>query len=385
MRSTWSGRFARPQADRSHLTTLVGLTDDRRMRLALALVIVASWCASASPPVVGAPASNAEARPDAPTVPTGEHEAEARLLLGAANIVGGLWHAVDAPDDKRGLELIIWGLRIGPKGIALAPETPLAHLEGVGASVRERTNEAAANIRAGNSEAAASALGSMLDRIDELNDQELARIRTLATLAHVAKQEPQLAVDGMDGVVSAACSAICSRDSPYVVGANDPKARDVGRHEIQYATYQVLLAARNQLRMGRVDRVIRALGKMIETQRASPTTFKALSPAGGLKQSRRFRTTRLRPPDLVALQLMLARAHTSRDDVEAAIESYETILEIEGGIWQLDITLENLANLHFDDGNFERSLDYQRAWLRDSDWIGRACREVCAVPELGRT
>jgi len=54
----------------------------------------------------------------------------------------------------------------------------------------------------------------------------------------------------------------------------------------------------------------------------------------------------------------------SRGDVEAAIESYEAILAIEGAVWQLDITLENLANLHFDHGNFERSLTYQRAWPR---------------------
>lgn len=351
------------------------------MRLALSLVIVASWCASASPPAGGTPASNAEARP----APTTEYEAEARLLLGAANIVGGLWHAVDSPDDARGLELVIWGLRIGTREIALAPEMPLSHLDDVGASVRVRTKEAAANIRAGNPDAAAGALGPMLDRVDGLNDQELARVRTLATLAHVAKQEPQLAVDAMDGVVGAACSVICSPDSPYVVGASDPRTRDVGRHEIQFATYQVLLAARTQLKMGRVDRVVRTLNRMIETQRASPTVFKALSPAGGLKQSRRFRTTRLRPPDLVALQLMLARAHMSQGDVEAAIESYEAILATEGAIWQLDITLENLANLHFDHGNFERSLTYQRAWLRDSDWVGRACPEVCAVPEPGRT
>ena len=351
------------------------------MRLALSLVIVASWCASASLPAAGAPASNAEARP----APTAEHEAEARLLLSAANVVGGLWHAVESPDDPRGLELVIWGLRIGTRGVALAPEMPLSHLDDVGASVRERTKEAAANIRAGNPEAAAGALGSMLDRVDELNDQELARIRTLATLAHVAQQEPELAVDAMDGVVSAACSVVCSLDSPFMAGANDRKARDAGPHKIQFATYQVLLAARNQLKMGRVDRVVRALGKMVDTQRASPTTFKALSPAGGLKQSRLFRTTRLRAPDLVALQMMVARAHISRSDVEAAIVAYEAILEIEGGIWQLDITLENLANLHFDHGNFERSLDYQRAWLRDSDWIGRACPEVCAVPEPGRT
>ncbi|MDE0659956.1 MAG: hypothetical protein OXI79_09955 [Gammaproteobacteria bacterium] len=351
------------------------------MRLALALVIVASLCASASPRAVGTPASNAEARP----APMAEYEAEARLLLGAANIVGGLWHAVDSPDDRRALELVIWGLRRGTRGVALAPEMPLAHLNDVGASVRKRTKAAAANIRAGNPEAAFGALGSMLDRNDELNDQELARIRTLATLAHVAKREPQLAIDAMDGMVSAACSVICSPDSPYVVGANDPRTRDVGRHKIQFATYQVLLAARNQLKMGRVDRVVRALGKMVDTQRASPTTFKALSPAGGLKQSRLFRTTRLRAPDLVALHLMLARAHMSRDDIEAAIDAYEAILEIEDGIWQLDITLENLANLHFDHGNFEESLDYQRAWLRDSDWIGRACPEVCASAEPGRS
>ena len=319
-----------------------------------------------------------------PSAPTGEHEAEARGLLGAANIVGGLWHAVDSPEDPRGLELVIWGLRIGTKGIALAPELPLSHLDGVGASVRERTKEAAANIRAGNPEAAADALGSMLDRVDGLSDQELARVRTLATLAQVAKQEPQLAVDGMDGVVSASCSMICSPDSPYGVGANDPRTRNVGRHKIQFATYEVLLAARTQLKMGRVDRVVGALGKMIDTQRASPTTFRALSPAGGLKQSRLFRTTRLEAPDLVALQLMLARAHMSRNEIEAAIESYEAILEIEGAIWQLDITLEKLANLHFHQGNFERSLDYQRAWLRDSDWVGRACPEVCAVPEPGQ-
>lgn len=356
------------------------------MRLALALAIATSWCASASPSTVGVPASDAEARPEVPPALTmGEHEAEARLLLAAANIVGGLWHAADSADHPRGLELVTWGLRVGTKGTALAPGMPLSHLAGVSASVRERTNEAAASIRAGDPEAAVGALGSLLDRVDDLSAQESARVRTLATLAHVAKQEPQLAVDAMDGVVSAACSVICSPDSRFVVGAKDPEARDVGRHKIQFATYEVLLAARNQLKMGRTDRVVRALGKMVDTQRASPTTFKTLSPAGGLKQSRRFRTTRLRPPDLVALQLMLARAHMGRDDVEAAIDAYEAILEIDGGIWQLDITLENLATLHFDHGNFARSLDYQRAWLRDSDWVGRACPEVCALPEPGRS
>ncbi|MCE2460192.1 MAG: hypothetical protein J4F38_05360 [Pseudomonadales bacterium] len=314
------------------------------------------------------------------------------MLLGAANVVGGLWHASDDSDDSRGLELIAWGMGIiaGLPGEVVAHEPavggePLAHLTDLRVSVRERTNAAAAKVRTHDPGAAVEVLDSLLVEIDDLNAQESARIRTLATLANLARQEPRLAVDAMDMAVSRACSVICSPDSPFVLGVNDPKARDVGRHKIQFATYQVLLAARNQLKMGRVDRVVRTLGKMIDTQRASPTTFKALSPAGGLKQSRRFRTTRLRAPDLVALQLMLARAHMSRDDVEAAIESYETVLEIEGGFWQLDITLENLANLHFEHGNFERSLNYQRAWLRDSDWVGRACPEVCALPQPGRT
>lgn len=113
--------------------------------------------------------------------------------------------------------------------------------------------------------------------------------------------------------------------------------------------------------------------------------FKALRPAGGLKQSRSIRSTRLRAPDLVALRLMLARAHMSGNDIDGAIAAYEGILAIEGGIWQLDLTRESLANLHLDHGNFEKSLDYQSAWLRDSEWVGRACPEVCALPEPGRS
>ena len=323
---------------------------------------------------------------------SGEHQVQAGILLGAANVVGGLWRATEDRNAGRGLELVAWGVRImaGRTGEAVANEAPvgsepLAHLPEARALVRERTNAAAARIRTGEPAAALDVLDSLRDEIDDPNAQESALIGTLATLADLAGQQPGLAVEAMDGAVSTACSVICSPDSPFVVAANDPKARQAGRHKIQFAVYQVLLAARNQLKMGRADRVVRALGSMIATQRASPTTFKALSPAGGLKQSRQLRTTRLRPPDLVALQLMLARAHMSRDDVEAAIDAYEAILEIDGGIWQLDITLENLANLHFDRGNFAASLNYQRAWLRDSDWVGRACPTVCATPEPGRS
>lgn len=356
------------------------------VQLALALFFCGSVAASAATDSASE-VESADEEPAPGQAPIGEDEAQARILLGAANIVGGLWHTTDDRDDRRGLELIAWGVRTmaeRPGEVAVRGE-PLAHLNDLRASVRERTNAAAARVRRGDPQAAVDALDSLLGEIEDLNDQESVRVRTLATLAHMAKQEPQLAVEAMDGVVSTACSVICSPDSPFVVAAKDPEARDVGRHKIQFATYQVLLAARNQLKMGRVDRVVRVLGKMVDTQRASPTTFKALRPAGGLKQSRLFRTTRLRPPDLVALHLMLARAHMSRDDVEAAIEAYEAVLEIEGGIWQLDITLENLANLHFDHGNFARSLDYQRAWLRDSDWVGRACPSVCALPEPGRS
>ena len=163
--------------------------------------------------------------------------------------------------------------------------------------------------------------------------------------------------------------------------AADVHEQPVVRHKIQFAVYQVLLASQHQLETGRADRVIRALTRMVRDQRVSPTAYKELRPAGGLRQSRRIRTTRLTSPDLVALQLTLARAHKVRDDIGAAIAAYEGALALDGGIWQLDITRENLATLHFDHGDFERSLGYQRAWLRNADWVGRACPVVCPPPE----
>ena len=61
------------------------------------------------------------------------------------------------------------------------------------------------------------------------------------------------------------------------------------------------------------------------------------------------------------------------------------MLELEGGVWQLDITRERLASLHLDQGHFARSLEYQRgvaAW----SGLGRAglFRHLRVAGRLGR-
>ena len=138
------------------------------------------------------------------------------------------------------------------------------------------------------------------------------------------------------------------------------------------------LAAQRLIARRRVDRVVAALTRIVDEQRVTPAVFKKLRLAGGLKQSRAYRTRQLKPPDMVVLWLILAKAHTIRDDLDAAIAAYEAILTLEGG--QRDIARERLADLHLHQGNYGESLSYQRAWLRHSDWVGQACPKVCPGP-----
>lgn len=359
------------------------------MRFALALALFV--CGSATNCLATDVLPGEASRDDKPT-PTriGDREAEARQLLGAANVVGGLWRASVDRNNRRGLELLAWGTRImqgggdaigerarGDAGRRQDVGDALVHLVGVRGSVRDRTGDAALSIRSGQADAAVALLQTILDDIDEPNAQELARTNTLLALAHLGKEDLEVAVQAMDSAVGVACSVICAPEIRPDAAAADAHERPVARHKIQFAVYQVLLASQHQLETGRADRVIRALTRMVRDERVSPTAYKELRPAGGLRQSRRIRTTRLTSPDLVALQLALARAHKVQDNIGAAIAAYEGALALDGGIWQLDITRENLATLHFDHGDFERSLGYQRAWLRNADWVERACPVVC--------
>ena len=324
------------------------------------------------------PPQSRDGRPDG-------YEAQARALLGAANIVGGIWRATSDRDHRRGLQLIALGVQL-TKGARPRSETgphdqtgeTLAHLTDVGEIVRERTGHAARQIKADRAADAIDTLEALLDEVDRMNEHESARIHTLIALGRLAKLDRGLAIDAMDTEVSGACSTICSRGAATASAPATVPGGHHERHRIRMQVYQVVLAARNLIAQGQVDRVIRALTRMVEEERVGPPSFKILRPAGGLKQSRFFRTTRLETPGLVALLLYLGHAHGIRGDIDAAIDAYEAILELEGAVWQLDITRERLADLHFDRGNYEESLDHQRAWLRHSDWVGTACTEVCA-------
>ena len=377
------------------------------MRTALVLALVTSGCTTGTAVDVETPADRVGAqsprsgvavdfdppprafsREDPPASRDGQpdgHEAQARALLGAANIVGGIWRATSDRDNRRGLQLIALGVQL-TRGEGPTDETAphdqtgetLAHLTDLRQIVRERTRHAARQIKADRATDAIDTLQALLDEVDPMNEHESARIHTLIALGHLAQLDRQLAIDAMDTEVSGACSTICPRGTATAPAAANAPGGHHERHRIRMQVYQVVLAARNLLAQGQVDRVIRALTRMVEEERVGPSSFKILRPAGGLKQSRFFRTTRLETPGLVALLLYLGHAHGIRGDIDAAIDAYEAILELEGAVWQLDITRERLADLHFDRGNYEESLRYQRAWLRDSDWVGTACTEVCA-------
>ena len=327
--------------------------------------------------------------------PTSEIETNARKLLGAANVVGGIWRTMVDRDHWRGLQLIGVGTQLmqgartadgdgsrgdpaDPTGRPRSPAGPLPHLAGVGERVRERSAEAAMQIRAGKPMDAIGGLGKLLDDKVEMNAHESARVHTLLALGHLAKEHNELAIDAMDRAVGDACSVLCSPGvSVATVPTDPPNSRDE-RLGIQLEVYQVALAAQRLIARRRVDRVVAVLTRIVDEQRVTAAVFKKLRLGGSLKQSRAYRTRQLKPPDMVVLWLILAKAHTIRDDLDAAIAAYEAILTLEGG--QHDIARERLADLHLHRGNYGESLRYQRAWLRHSDWVGQACPKVCPGP-----
>ena len=179
--------------------------------------------------------------------------------------------------------------------------------------------------------------------------------------------------------VEAACATICSFTP--VGSAGGPE--DVRRFEVQGEVFQVLSAVRRLLKRGEVDRVVTALDRVVRDNRVTPSALRNLRVAGGLKQSSRFGSTRLEPPDRAVLLDWLASARLLNNDLEGAAVAYEELLELEGGLpsLRLDSTRERLAHLNFALGNYEESLAYQRAWLRQAEWVAQACPKVCDPPD----
>lgn len=237
--------------------------------------------------------------------------AQAQRLLGAANVVGGLWRVAIDPADWRGHESIARGTQ----WMGAADPHPQQDLDG--------------------------------------------------------SLDPRL--------VEAACSTVCSFVDP--VSTEIAPTGVQGRFEVQYAVFRSLGAARKLLRQGEVDRVVRALDKIVRDNRVTRAALKNLRVAGGLKQAWP-RSSTLNPLDRSVLLDWLANARLLQNDIGAAVAAYEEMLALADSLpsRRLDSTRERLAHLNFALGNYEESLAHQRAWLRRAEWVGQACPRVCDPP-----
>ena len=241
-----------------------------------------------------------------------EGAAQAQRLLGAANIVGGLWRVAIDPSDWRGHESIARGTQ---------------WMDGVGPGLEQDVP------------------GSL---------------------------DPRR--------VKAACLTVCSFvDPPSTVGARMSGQR---HFEVGHSVYQALVAARNLLRQGEVDRVVRALDRIVRDNRVTRAALQHLRVARGLKQARPP-SSPLSPLDRSVLLDWLANAHLLQNDFDAAVAAFEEMLALADDLpsGRLDSTRERLAHLTFALGKYEESLAYQRIWLRQAEWVGQACPRVCDPPE----
>ncbi|MCY3840247.1 MAG: hypothetical protein OXH09_16630 [Gammaproteobacteria bacterium] len=93
---------------------------------------------------------------------------------------------------------------------------------------------------------------------------------------------------------------------------------------------------------------------------------------------------RLQPVEKAMAYQLLARAYLAKKDYEAAIGVYEGILDLGTRAlrWHFEISNGNLAMIHFSRRDFEKSLNYQKAWLETSSWVGEACPRVCPAPRV---
>lgn len=193
-----------------------------------------------------------------------------------------------------------------------------------------------------------------------------------------APEDAQRALDPR--LVEAACSTICSFAAPIRTASPPVGLR---RLEVEPSVFQALMAARKLLKQGEVDRVERALERMVHDNRVSASVLKSLRVAGGLKQSGMFGSSSLDPSDRAALLDWLAGVRLLRNDLSGAVVAYEGMLRLEGSLRssQRDSTRERLAHLNFALGNYEESLAHQRIWLRQAEWVGQACPKVCNPPD----
>ena len=232
--------------------------------------------------------------------------------------------------------------------------------------VDERMLDAEQEIRAGKIEDALEKLDDLLvDADEELGGLASARIHALMAMGHVAQADDREAIAAFERVVGSACAVICSDKALANAGV-------VSRNnQLRPAAVKFIMKAQDKVINGEIDAAIRSLGGSVDGKPGKSRSKPTLVGVPGV--------TRLRPVERALAYQILATAYVAKKDYEAAIGVYESILELGTRAPASDRELSNmnLALIHFSRKDYEKSLEYLRAWLGMSSSVRRACPKVC--------
>ena len=244
----------------------------------------------------------------------------------------------------------------------LARTVPATRLE-------RKTSEAKDELRAGNVQVAINMLDRMLDDDEELGTPAAARIYTLLALGHFAQSDDGRALNALNQVVNRACTNIC-----WTGTAGTANERRRHFNPIRPTVHQFIAAAQEEIHYGDFDYAIEMLTDLVGDPLANPPSTMSRDVAKSLG------VFSLRPSEQAAAYQALARAHVGKQDYTAASAVYERILRMTRvPPWHRDISNESLALIYFSRGAYTKSLEYQRAWLETSNWVGDACAKVCPL------
>ena len=236
-----------------------------------------------------------------------------------------------------------------------------------GTRLDRQTSGAKDEIRAGNVQAAINMLDQILDESEELGTLAVARVYTLLAIGHFAQSDDRRALSAFNHVVNRACTNICGTGT---AGAADERRRRF--NPIRPTVHGFIAAAQEEIHYGDFDYAIDMLTDLVGDPLASPPTTMKRDVAKSLG------VFSLRPSERAAAYQALARAHVGKQDYTAASAVYETILGMpKVPPLHRDLSNESLALIHFSRGAYGESLEYQRAWLATSNWVGEACPKVC--------
>ena len=230
-----------------------------------------------------------------------------------------------------------------------------------------------AEIRAGNVQMAIDMWDRILDEGEEFGALAAARLYTSLALGHFAQSDDGRALGAFNHVVSTACANICW------TGAASATERRRHFNPVRPSVYAFIAAAQERIYYGDFDYAIEMLIGLVGDALASPPSKMRRDVA------KRLGVFSLRPSEQVAAYQELARAHVGKQDYTAATEVYERILGMGSRVppWHRDISNESLALIYFSGGDYEKSLEYQRAWLETSGWVGEACPKICPSRRIG--